>query len=51
MLLVHRLPGDPEGFRHLRPTPAGPEGPFHLGVLEPVREAAQRDDRRQPIAG
>src|SRR5437588_4662740 len=51
VLLVHRLAGDPEGFRHLRPAPTGPEGPLHLGVLEPVGEAAQRDDRREPIAG
>ena len=51
MLLVHRLAGDPESFRHLRLAPAGPEGPFHLGILEPVGEAAQREDRRKPIAG
>ena len=51
MLLVHGLPGDPEGLRHLRPVPAGPEGTLDLGVLEPVGEAAQRDDRRQPIGG
>ncbi len=51
MLLMDCLAADAERRRDLAPRPAVGDGALDLTGLEPVGEAAQRDDGSQSLGG